>query len=191
MNLCIRSIQNVRKERTWRDVRKDSLEAFRETFKYLEDAGLLDVKNKVHCLVLYLVYQPRIQASLNRSKDAWNLHQIRTAGNKTPIAIYELSREKAINRGYWTGDPGDDLASASDPYYGVDGQGDPAVEDVVEVDDNNQVEVNADDDLKAMQDILQGIDLLEDDSNWGIDVYCRAILAASIALGSDSDIESE
>lgn len=65
------------------------------------------------------------------------------------------------------------------------------MEDVVEVDDNNQVEVNADDDLKAMQDILQGINLLEDDSNWGIDVYCRAILAASTALGSDSDIESE
>lgn len=115
------SIQNIRMERTWRDIRKDALEQFREVFLHLEEMGLLDMSNAVHRLVLYLVYQPRIQVALDRAKDAWNLHRIRTARNKSPLAIYKLSREKAINRGYWTGDPGDDLDTVNDPDYGCDG----------------------------------------------------------------------
>ena len=42
--------------------------------------------------------------------------------NKTPIAIFELSRQAAITRSYWTGDPGDDYPTASDPMYGFDGE---------------------------------------------------------------------
>ncbi|KAJ7800870.1 hypothetical protein B0H14DRAFT_3784634 [Mycena olivaceomarginata] len=43
--------------------------------------------------------------------------------DKTPIAIYELSRTAAITRGYWTGDPGNDVQLvASDPLYGYDGE---------------------------------------------------------------------
>jgi hypothetical protein len=37
------------------------------------------------------------------------------------FAIYELSREAAIAPGYWTGDPGDDLATlVNDPLYSYD-----------------------------------------------------------------------
>ncbi|KAK6989027.1 Integrase catalytic domain-containing protein [Favolaschia claudopus] len=36
------------------------------------------------------------------------------------IAIFELSKEKAINREYWTGDPGDPVSDASDPHCGQD-----------------------------------------------------------------------
>ncbi|KAJ7239702.1 hypothetical protein C8J57DRAFT_1245817 [Mycena rebaudengoi] len=64
--------------------------------------------------------RPRIQHSLNETRTSWKNHKIRTAGNKTPIAIYQLNRERAINRGYWTGDPGDDLLTASHPSYGED-----------------------------------------------------------------------
>ncbi len=69
-----------------------------------------------------MVFQPRIQASPNCTRDAWNHHQIRTAGHHTPIALYELSREQAINQGYWTGDPGDDVANVGD-LYGVELEG--------------------------------------------------------------------
>lgn len=169
-------------ERTWHDIRKDSLEAFRETFLYLEQSGLLDMMNPIHRLVLYLIYQPRIQPSLDRSKDAWNLHQIRTAGNRSPIALYELSREKAIRRGYWTGDPGDDIGVASHEDYGVD-------EDIGGADDDcdayaAHVEVNADGDLKEMQELLGEMNLQEEDENWGIDIYCRAVLVAEAAFES-------
>jgi hypothetical protein len=45
---------------------------------------------------------------------------MRSAKNKTPYVIYKLSREKAINRAYWTGNPGDDLSTASHPSCGED-----------------------------------------------------------------------
>ncbi|KAJ3831458.1 hypothetical protein F5878DRAFT_549547, partial [Lentinula raphanica] len=60
-----RSSHNVRIERLWRDVQKDSLESFRKIFKYLEDNGLLDMTNNIQRLCLYVVFQPRIQQSLN------------------------------------------------------------------------------------------------------------------------------
>ncbi|KAJ6552720.1 hypothetical protein B0H19DRAFT_1072229 [Mycena capillaripes] len=37
-----------------------------------------------------------------------------------PITIYQLSRKKAINRGYWTGDLGDVISTAMHPNYGND-----------------------------------------------------------------------
>ncbi|KAK6981399.1 hypothetical protein R3P38DRAFT_3333827 [Favolaschia claudopus] len=90
------SRHNVRIERLWRDVRKDALETFRQIFDYLEKNDLLDMENPVHSACLFLVFQRRIQG---RSR----------------------SRTAAITRGYWTGDPGDDMDAASDPLYGFDG----------------------------------------------------------------------
>ncbi|KAK6993145.1 hypothetical protein R3P38DRAFT_2800892 [Favolaschia claudopus] len=116
-----RSRHNVRIERLWRDVRKDALETFRQIFDYLEKNDLLDMENPVHSACLFLVFKRRIQAALDRARDAWNHHRMRTQHDKTPIAIYELSRTAAIIRGYWTGDPGDDMDAASDPLYGFDG----------------------------------------------------------------------
>ncbi|KAK6993144.1 hypothetical protein R3P38DRAFT_3425961 [Favolaschia claudopus] len=116
-----RSRHNVRIERLWRDVRKDALETFRQIFDYLEKNDLLDMENPVHSACLFLVFKRRIQAALDRARDAWNHHRMRTQHDKTPIAIYELSRTAAITRGYWTGDPGDDMDAASDPLYGFDG----------------------------------------------------------------------
>lgn len=119
----------MRIEHLWRDVRKDTLKSFRQVFFHLEETGLLDVENAIHRVCLYIVYQPRIQASLDRTVTSWNNHHIRTANNKTPIAIYELSKMKAINRGYWTSDPGDDVSEASDPLYGEDPQACPPPND--------------------------------------------------------------
>ncbi|KAJ7315765.1 hypothetical protein DFH08DRAFT_790196 [Mycena albidolilacea] len=71
-----RSLHNIRIERLWRDVRKDTLETYRQIFIYLTDHDLLDMKNSIHCACLFLVYQPRIQASLDRTRDGWNHHKI-------------------------------------------------------------------------------------------------------------------
>ena len=89
---------------------------------YLEEVQLLDMEDPVHRTCLFLVYHNQIQKSLDRTRDAWNHHKLRTEHNKTPIAIFELSRETAITRGYWTGDPGDSVEVASDPSYGFDGE---------------------------------------------------------------------
>ncbi|KAJ7681188.1 hypothetical protein B0H17DRAFT_1076699 [Mycena rosella] len=185
-----RSLHNVRIERLWRDVRKDSLESYRQIFTYLGNTGLLDMENEIHRSCLFLVFQPRIQASLDRTRDAWNHHKVRTARNKTPIAMFELSRETAIRRGYWTGDMGDDLNTAADPLYGYDGEaplppiteqhGEPEIvsQEPVGIDAEREagICVNDDDELREVQELMPDFDFGRNDENWGIDVYCEAVL---------------
>ena len=111
-----RSVNNIRIERVWRDIRKDTLEYFRQIFFELERLDLLDPSSPTHLVCLYLVYQPRIQESLDRTIKSWNDHKIRTAGNRTPNALFQLSKEKAINSGYWRSDPGDDAQDVGEDY---------------------------------------------------------------------------
>jgi hypothetical protein len=192
--ILFRSLQNIRIERLWRDVRKDTLEIFRQIFFYLEEAGLLDMESTINRVCLYLVFQPRIQKSLDETVVSWNLHKVRTAGNKSPIAMYELSRMRAINRGYWTGDPGDNVETASDPSYGHDPTvpmppteelaADPIAAVADEYADHAEekeagVFVTGDDEIEEARDILRDWDLASEDGNWGIDMYCQAVLAVS------------
>ena len=175
-----RSTQNVRIERVWRDVRKDSLEAFRQTFQHLEDEGLLDVSNRRHLACLYLVYQPRIQASLDRTTEAWNSHQIRTAGNRTPVALYELSRTRAINGGYWHIDAGDPIGMANDPIYGVETDIYPPTTEATDAGGdreapNQSASLQTDAEIEVVQQLLMGIDLQEDDQAWGKRVFRKAV----------------
>ncbi|KAJ7149994.1 hypothetical protein C8R46DRAFT_836031, partial [Mycena filopes] len=176
-------------ERLWRDVRKDALETFRQIFDYLEKNGLLDMENPIHSVCLFLVFHRRIQAALDRARDAWNHHRMRTQRDKTPVAIYELSRTAAITRGYWTGDPGDDATIASDPLYGYDGEapqppaGTTANEPLerteqpvgASVERESGILVNDDEDLLAAKELLGAFDCDRDDGNWGIEVYCEAV----------------
>ncbi|KAJ7580459.1 hypothetical protein C8J56DRAFT_1058097 [Mycena floridula] len=120
-----RSTHNIRMERNWRDIRKDTLEFFRQIFKHLEELDLFDLENDAHRICLYIIFQPRIQASLQHTISSWNLHRMRTEHYKTPISIYKLSREKAIIRGYWSGDPGDDIATASHVDYSRESENEP------------------------------------------------------------------
>ncbi|GAW01233.1 hypothetical protein LENED_002817 [Lentinula edodes] len=187
-----RLTHNVRIERAWRDVRKDSLEVFRKIFQYLVDIGLLDSENSIQSLCLYVVYRNRIQASLDRTLSAWNNHQLRTEHHKTPIAIYELSREKAINQGYWTGDPGDDVRTASHPFYGQEDGDLPPLDELAndptqpnytpynskDEEKADGIFVNDDDEIQDVKDFLvaEGFDYDREDGNWGIDVYCEAVM---------------
>ncbi|KAJ7048689.1 hypothetical protein C8F01DRAFT_1003888 [Mycena amicta] len=167
------SRHNIRIERLWRDVRKDSLETYRQIFDYLEKNDLLDIENPIHRTCLYLVFVKRIQDSLDRTRVAWNHHRIRTKHQRTPVALYELSRVAAIYAGYWTGDAGDPQETV-DELYGVDGDG------PVPRDDNDPEErleqptapeaqraaglfVNDDDELADAAQVLQGFDLDRED----------------------------
>ncbi|KAJ3805786.1 hypothetical protein F5876DRAFT_51256 [Lentinula aff. lateritia] len=170
--------------RLWRDIRKDTLEAYQKIFKYLEDNELLDMSDNIQRLCLYVVFHPRIQQSLRRTADAWNHHQIRTAGHKTPIALYELSREHAKTRGYWTGDPGDNVETASHPSYGLEDeleQGAPGDHQVSE-EDGDDIRVNENEDITDVHSILTGMgfDIEQEDGNWGIEVYCEAVLKLKV-----------
>lgn len=162
------------------------------------DTGLLDMEEPIHRVCLFLVFLPRIQKSLDETVSSWNHHKVRTAGNKTPVAMYKLSRQHAINQGYWTGDPGDDINTASDPSYGHDPTvpippademaADPHAPVAEEFTDTAAerdagVFVNGDEEIEEIQDILRDWDLAGDDGNWGIDMYCQAVLAVGMYLG--------
>ena len=159
-------------------MQKDSLEAFRQIFLYLERNDLWSKEDIVHRLCLYLVFQPRIQASLDSAKHAWNHHKLRTANSKSPLAIYALSREQLRVQGVWTGDVGDHV-SCVDGWYGVEG---------VETDEDAGIAVppvdptdphqplNEDDEINEAREALGDFDFEEEDGNWGIDVYCKAVL---------------
>ncbi|KAJ6624606.1 hypothetical protein B0H10DRAFT_1908466 [Mycena sp. CBHHK59/15] len=194
--LPLRLLHNIRIERLWRDIRKDTLESFRQIFIYLTDNDLLDMKNDMLRSCLFLVFQPRIQVSLNRTHEAWNNHKIRTDCNKTPVAIYEVSREAAIRRGYWTGDPGDDINTvANDALYGYDGEAplpppsDAALDATIhtpmeaplglEEERAAGICLNDDDELAAIWELMPDFDFDFEDGNWGIYVFCRAVVLLS------------
>jgi len=193
LTMALRSTQNIRMERNWRDVRRDTIQLFREIFQHLESTGLLDMGNAIERVCLFLVFLPRIQASLNETRDSWNLHKLRTEHCQTPQAIYELSRTKAIRAGYWP-DPGDDAALAVQPEYGVDEEAPaPPADELAHDPNSNEGEqpndaesqrdagifVTDDGELEAMQAILGDFDFTEEDGNFGIDVYCRAVELAT------------
>ncbi|PBK83033.1 hypothetical protein ARMGADRAFT_1038189 [Armillaria gallica] len=105
---------------------------------------------------------------------------LRTEHYKTPVAIYELSRERAIRRGYWTGDPRDSVDEARrDPYYGVDGDindnypfAPPEVDQAINKEDKANVALNDEEDIKFVKELMGNFDFEAEDSNWGIEVYC-------------------
>lgn len=180
---------------------------FRVIFEHLEKIGLLDMTSSIHRVCLYIVYQPRIQKLLDETLLSWNLHKVRTAGNKTPTALYQLSREKAITQGYWTGDAGDDIETASDPWYGYDPAGGSPPDDELDTDpdsiDRGEYEdaeterragvfVNEDYKICEAREILKDMDCLAEDGNSGIDIYCQAVLRVTsyftkANIDSDSD----
>ncbi|KAI5885431.1 uncharacterized protein SCHCODRAFT_02557851, partial [Schizophyllum commune H4-8] len=175
-----RSLHNVRIERLWRDVRKDVLEVFRQIFLNLEDREVLDMEDPIHRACLFLTFQHRIQRALDRAADAWNHHKIRTEGNRTPLAIYELSREFALNRGYWTGDAGD-LVESVGAMYGSQDHGAPVpptdevVEDPihpreepegVQAQKDAGIVINDDAELEYARSMLPDFDFMRDDGNW-------------------------
>lgn len=73
--------------------------------------------------------------------------------------MYELSHKQAINRGYWTGDPGDDVANVGD-LYGVEFEG-PIPP--IEVQDDAATFVNTDEEIEEAWKKIEGFDLLEND----------------------------
>lgn len=142
---------------------------------HLEANGLLHTDNIIEKTALFIVFQPRIQATLDAAAAAWNVHQMRTTGHKSPQVIWHLSRTEALRKGYWHEDPGDDLFTASDPLYGVDGQGPLPSDAVMEEELVEGIRIHDDARLKQARILLAGVDLERDDGNRGMDVYQEVV----------------
>ena len=81
------------------------------------------------------------------------------------------------------------MATTLDPLYGFDGEA--LIPPAAEVQDDTQegeelsgtddkraagVSVNGDDKLHEVEELLADLDLNAEDGNWGIDVYCEAMI---------------
>ena len=137
-----------------------------------------------HRACIFLVFQKRVQESLNRCKEAWNFHQLGSEHNKSPMALFALSRQTALSRGYWTGDPGDAVEDAEDPLYGFDGEAPVPPPAEQQEDANGRAEEDpglcgmgpdGERELEGVLNRLGDFDLDREDGNWGINVYLEAI----------------
>jgi hypothetical protein len=181
-----RSIQNIRIERLWRDVRAGTLEAFRCLFIQMTENNLYDPNNPIHKLALHLVYQKRIQHSLQDTLGAWNNHKLRTEHYRTPEAIYALSRQQAILNGTWLGNVGDPLSEVNSATYGVETCGPhPPPEEVAAESNSYQSEGQDDVDhpfeesLVEARQLLQGFDFGQQDDSCGTELFAEVVLRLS------------
>jgi hypothetical protein len=94
-----RSVHNQRIERLWRDVHKEVTQKFYVRFYSMEDIGILDVENDVHRLSLHIVFLPIINEELNKFRNAWNSHKLRTAHHKTPNQLWIEGMLSAADEG--------------------------------------------------------------------------------------------
>ena len=82
------STRNQRIERLWRDVFRCFCLVYYYAFYAMEQTGILDIENPVHLFALHLVYQPRINLSLQEFMLAFNNHRLSTEHGWTPNQIW-------------------------------------------------------------------------------------------------------
>ena len=75
-------------ERLWRDVHRCVNILFADTFRAMEEEGILNCLNDVDVFCLHYTFIPRINAALTRFTESWNNHAISTAGNLTPNQLF-------------------------------------------------------------------------------------------------------
>ena len=85
-----KSVHNQRIERLWRDVFHQCTILYYKLFYYMEDIQLLDVNNRYHLFCLQYVFQPRINASLEKFMLAWNSHPLSSEGNLSPQQLWTI-----------------------------------------------------------------------------------------------------
>jgi hypothetical protein len=84
-----RSVHNQRIERFWRDMRRSCLNLYKKFFLHLQNDYFFDFANEYVVFCIHYLFLNRINADLERYRDAWNNHKLSTEHNRTP---HELLR---------------------------------------------------------------------------------------------------
>lgn len=69
-----RSVHNSRIERLWRNLFMGCTILYYNIFNYMESEGVLNPDNYIHLFCPHYVFIPRINASINAFREAWNQH---------------------------------------------------------------------------------------------------------------------
>lgn len=160
-----KSTRNQRIERLWRDVFEKCLYSFYNRFYFLEDQGVLDVECPVQLFCLHYVYLPRIQASLDNFRDAWNHHLLSSAGNHSPMQLWTMgmmsnaqSQHEAVDEIF---EQGTDQFSDSN-YSETDSE---------ELPSNSPSPMTGD----LLQDLSTVVNPLDESNVFGVDLYANTL----------------
>lgn len=83
-----KSVHNCRIERLWRDVFGSCIILYYNIFYHMEEIRLLDVDNELHIFCLHYVFLPKINASLQSFKEAWNSHPMQSESGLSPDQLW-------------------------------------------------------------------------------------------------------
>ena len=168
-----RSVHNQRIERLWRDAVQSFIGLYQWLFYFMESHQFLDPFDEVHIYALHYVYLPRIQRSVEEFILQWNNHPLSSENNKTSYLIW--------TEGFYSHANSNQHAvrialedQVIDPVtYGVDDNG-----PLPELLTNNHVVVPRSTiqlTEEQMIALLLAINPLEDDHNYGIDIYNHTV----------------
>ena len=163
------SVHNQRIERLHYDTTHCCLSHYINLFKFLEENEILSPDDSTDLFSLHFVYKGRIQKSLDEFRNGWNSHRLSSCGNKSPNQLFllgvmdtrkrcQIGVESAINR----------------DTYGVEPLRSGHVYDDEELSSVELYDVrigDRDDDI--VNTLQQEIDVMQDDGNHGIEIYCR------------------
>lgn len=79
-----RSVHNSRIERLWRDLFQGCTTLYYNLFNYMESEGVLNPDNWIHLFCLHYVFLPRINASIDAFREAWNQHPMQSENGRSP-----------------------------------------------------------------------------------------------------------
>lgn len=83
-----KSVHNQRIERLWRDVWTIVICNYYNTFRHLEDVGLLNPDEDLHMICLHYVFLPRLNWNLREFIRMWDRHPLSSEGNRSPIQMW-------------------------------------------------------------------------------------------------------
>ncbi|XP_035987594.1 uncharacterized protein LOC118560567 isoform X1 [Fundulus heteroclitus] len=157
-----KSVHNQRIERLWRDVFMSVTGVYYNILHCLEDQHFLSNSNILHIFCCHYVFLPRMQASLDVFKDAWDNHPISTEQNLTPNQLWQVGQ--ALNpvadpeEGFIPEIQWEESGYTNEPHHGV-----------------NIPELNSplsDLEMLALQD---SIDPLQPSDCFGADIYINTV----------------
>jgi len=89
-----KSTQNQRIERFWRDVYKEILKKYYNIFRYFESQGF-DIDDEASMFVLHYLFLNLLNEDLERFRNSWNNHKLRTENGYTPNQLIALNQDVA------------------------------------------------------------------------------------------------